>query len=461
MDKAVTPKERYLKRIMFFSIPLMLSGLLQSLYNALDLVVVSRFDGQAAIAAVGSTTSLTALILNLFMGLSVGAGICVAHGIGAKQYDDVKKTVRTAVATALLLGVFVAVIGFFLAPQMLKWMGTPADVIDGASIYVKIFFLGAPFSILYNYCASMLRAAGDSKRPLIFLSVSGIVKLVLNILFVAVFHMGVAGVALATIPAHILSCIMILIHMRKTDGCLHFSFKEMRIYKDKLVKILVIGIPSGIQRSLFSLANVVIQSSINSLGSTVMAGSAASQNIESLVYVVYNAFYEGALTFTGQAVGAKKYKQIKKILITAVACIMIVVAVLTPFLLIFKDALLSIYLPDNPEAMGAASVRYMILVLTYFLCGIMEVGSAGLRGMGRSTLSMIISLIGACLLRIVWVKTVFLIIPTAWCIYLSMPVSWVLTSAVLFIFVAVVVRKAIKNEEIRQSNKQKLAEKAD
>ena len=213
------------------------------------------------------------------------------------------------------------------------------------------------------------------------------------------------------------------------------------------MKILVIGVPSGIQRSLFSFANVIIQSSINSLGSVVVAGSAASQSIESLVYVIYNAFYEGALTFTGQAVGAKKYKEIKKILISAVACVMLLVVILTPFLIIFKDALLGVYLPDNPEAIGAASVRYMMLVLTYFLCGIMEIGSAGLRGMGKSTLSMIISLIGACALRIIWVKTVFTLVPAAWCIYLCMPLSWILTSAVLFIFVAVQIKKTVKQEQ--------------
>jgi putative MATE family efflux protein len=392
------------------------------------------------------------------MGLSVGAGVCVAHGIGAKKYDDVKKTVHTAVATALLMGVFVAAIGFFLAPKILVIMGThEGPIMEKATIYVKIFFLGAPFSMLYNYCASMLRASGDSKRPLIFLAISGVLKLALNLLLVAVFKMGVAGVAIATIPAHILSCIMILGYMMKTDGCLHFSFKEMKIHADKLKKILIIGVPSGVQRSLFSLANVVIQSSINGLGEdAIVTGSAASQNIESLVYVVYNAFYEAALTFTGQAVGAKKYKNIKKILLCALACIMIVVAVLTPFLIIFKDAFLSVYLRDATDALGAGSVRYMLLVLTYFLCGVMEVGSAGLRGMGRSTTSMIISLIGSCLLRIVWVKTVCVLVPQAWCIYLCMPISWILTSAVLFIFVAVIVRKTIKNEERHELNKEML-----
>ncbi len=456
MDDAITPKERYLKRIMFFSIPLMLSGLLQSLYNALDLVVIKAFEGTNASGSISCTTSLTALILNLFMGLSVGAGVCVAHGIGAKQYDDVKKTVHTSVATALILGVAVAAIGFFLAPQMLKWMGTDEEFIGGASIYVRIFFLGAPFSILYNYCASMLRAAGDSKRPLIFLAISGIVKVALNLLFVAVFDMSVAGVALATIPANLLACIMVLAYMCKTKGCLHFSFKDMKIHKDKLKKILIIGIPSGIQRSLFSLANVVIQSSINTLGPDVVKGSGASQSIESFVYVVYNAFYEGALTFAGQAVGAKKYKNVKRILISAVACVLIVVAVLTPFLLIFKDNLLSIYLSGDAPAMEAASDRYLMLVLTYFLCGIMEIGSAGLRAMGRSTTSMIISLIGSCALRIIWAKTIFLLVPTSWCIYLSMPVSWILTSAVLFIFGAVVVKRTIKHENMRQLNIEKL-----
>lgn len=445
---AAVSKNGYFKKILLFSIPLMLTGILQSLYSAADLVVVGRFEGELALAAVGSTGALTNLILGLFMGLSVGAGVCVAHGIGAKRYDDVQKTLHTAIATAAILGVFIGVVGYVLAPQMLHLMDTPDDVIGMASTYIRIVFLGAPAAVIYNYCASMLRAVGDSKRPLIFLAISGLVNVALNIILVAVIKMGVAGVAIGTVSSQVISAVLILTYFSKTGGVLHFSVRNLRIHKDKLVKILKIGIPSGIQGSLFSFSNVIIQSSINSFGSTVMSGSSASANIEGFYYVAYNAFYHATLTFVGQCVGAKKYSDIKKIVLSSMACNLIFAAVLITVGLALKDALLGIYVPDNAEVMAAATQRFMVLVIPYFLCGFMEIGSATLRSMGRSVTSAVICLIGACLFRIVWINTVFRYIRTPECVYLSFPITWVITATVLFVFSAIAVKKEIKMQKI-------------
>jgi putative MATE family efflux protein len=441
---ANTDGRGYFKKIFLFSIPLMLTGILQSLYSTADLIVVGRFDGELALAAVGSTGSLTNLILGLFMGLSVGAGVCVAHGIGAKRYDDVQKTLHTAIATAVILGVFIGIVGYILAPQMLHLMDTPDDVIDMASTYIRIIFLGAPAAVLYNYCASMLRSAGDSKRPLIFLAVSGLVNVVLNIVLVAGAKMGVAGVAIGTISSQIVSAILIMIYFCRTSGVLNFSIRKLKIHKDKLLKILKIGIPSGIQGSLFSFSNVIIQSSINSFGSIVMSGSSASANIEGFYYVAYNAFYHATLTFVGQCVGAKKFGHIKKIVLYSIANNLIFATVLITIGLVFKDVLLGLYVPDNAEVMAAASQRFMVLVIPYFLCGFMEIGSGTLRGMGRSVTSAVICLIGACMFRIVWISTVFEYVRVPECIYISFPISWFVTSVVLFIFSAIAVKKEIK-----------------
>lgn len=444
-------KEAYFKKILLFAIPLMLTGVLQSLYNAADLIVVGRFDGNLALAAVGSTGSLTNLILGMFTGLSVGAGVCVAHGIGAGNKKDVREVLHTSVLLAVILGVIVGIVGFFLAPELLVLMDTPDDVLDMASLYVKIIFLGSPVSILYNYCASMLRAGGDSKHPLIYLTVSGLVNIVLNVVLVAFFHMGVAGVAIATVFSQLVSSVLILRYMRKTAGALHFSFKYLRIHKDKLKKILVIGIPSGIQGSLFSLSNVMIQSSINGFGSTVVAANSASANIEGFLYMAYHAFYDCALTFVGQAIGAGKIKEIKRILLNCVYNLAVFAVFLTALFLALKNIFLGFYIGGDEEALKIASVRYLMIVSTHSLCGLMEIGSGALRSMGRSVTSTVISLTFACVLRIVWLKTVFVLVPVPECIYVTYPLSWILTSVVAFIFVAFAVHKELKRQTLNLS----------
>ncbi len=441
MNRTETKSHPYLKRILLFSLPLMLTGVLQTLYNAVDLMVVGRFEGEVALAAVGSTGSLTNLILGLFMGLSVGAGVCVAHGIGAKDDDDVQKSIHTSILLALILGAFVSILGFFLAPQLLKLMGTPDDVLASASLYVRIIFIGAPASITYNYVAAILRAAGDSKRPLLFLTVAGITNVLLNLLLVAVFRIGVAGVAIGTIVSQAVSAVMALLYLRQVKGPLHLSFRKLSIDKIKLKKLLLIGIPSGVQGTLFSFSNVILQSSINSFGKVVIAGSAAAANVEGIYYVIYRAFYDGTLTFVGQSVGAKKFGDIKRIVGASIIGSLLTGILMSTAGLLLSEYMLKLYIPDNQEVLAAASVRFNMLIIPYFLCGIMDIMSGTLRGMGKSISSAIISLIFACGFRIVWISTVFRMFPTPRCIYVTYPLSWILTAAVGAIFVVITVKK--------------------
>ncbi len=436
----------YFKKIFFFAIPLMLTGILQSLYNAADLIIVGRFDGELALAAVGSTSSLTNLILGVFMGLAVGAGVCVAHAIGAKQDEEVQKTVHTSVLLALILGVLVAILGFIFAPRLLILMDTPADVLERASLYIRIIFLGAPASILYNYCAAMLRASGDSKRPLAFLTIAGIINVIFNVVLVAIFHLGVAGVAIATIFSQLVSATLIIIHLMRHGGALKLSPRKLKIHSSKLKKLLIIGIPSGIQGSLISFSNVIIQSSINGFGPIAMAGNTAAGNIGDFYYTAYHAFYDCALTFVGQSVGAGQFKRIKKILGALSVNILLFSVVLTSVAVIFKSFFLGLYLPDGSDAWSTASMRYNIIVILHFLCAFMDVASGALRGMGRSISSAVISLVCICLLRVVWIATVFKYFPSLECIYITYPITWILTAAISFVFVFVAIKKELRKK---------------
>ncbi len=444
MDSSRAVREPYFKKILLFALPLMLSGIFQSLYVAADLVVVGRFEGNVALAAVGSTSSLSHLILSLFLGLAVGGGVCVAHGIGANDGEDIQRTVHTSILLAAIMGVAVAILGFFLAPVILRLMQTPEDVLPLATTYIKIIFLGSPALVIYNYAAAMLRASGDSKRPLIFLTVSGVVNIVLNLLFVAVLRMGVAGVALGTIIAQMTSAVMVIIHMRRIDGPLHLSIRRLSIDKERLKKILRIGIPSGIQGVLLAISNVTVQSSINSFGSAVIAGNSAAANVERFYYIAYHSFYDASITFVGQAVGAKRFDRIKRVVLTAMLCVVIFAVVLSAIGLIFAEPILKMYIPDNEDALDAAMLRFTTLVTPYFLCGFMEIMSGALRGMGRSLSSTTVSLIFACGLRIIWIGTVFKVFTTPLCVYMTYPISWILTTLVSGILIVIAVKKERK-----------------
>ncbi|MBQ7381337.1 MAG: MATE family efflux transporter [Clostridia bacterium] len=433
----------FFKKMLVFAIPIILTGLLQCLYNAADLVVVGQFRGDLAVAAVGSTGSLTHLIVGLFRGLSVGAGVCVAHHIGSKEPEEVKKVLHTSVVLSLICGVVIAAVGYFFSGTFLELMDTPPDVLPLATLYMRIFFLGAPGAVLYNYIASMMRSAGDSKHPLIFLAVSGVANILLNVFLIVAFDMGVDGVAIATITSQYLSAIMATVYLIRHDGTLHLSLGELRIHGEKLKKILQIGIPSGIQGILFSLSNVLIQSSINSFGDAVVAGSAASASLEGFLYIAMNSVYHVALTFIGQSVGARKFKNIKPL--TVYSCIIVTAIGLIggAILLLFRSPLISLYVSTEAST-AAAMQRLWIIGATYFLCGLMEVFCAALRAVDRSVTAMVISLGGVCGLRILWIQTVFRAFPSPETIYISYPITWIITLALHLTFTVIISKKMIR-----------------
>lgn len=423
-----------LPKIVRFIIPLIFTGVLQLLYNAADVVVVGRFEGHQALAAVGATGALINLILNVFMGLAVGASVAVAQDYGAGDNKGVYKVVHTSILVSIFGGIIVAVIGICFSGTFLEWMGTPEDVLPLASAYLMVYFMGAPGSLIYNFGASILRSVGDTKRPLYMLAISGLVNVILNMFFVIVCHLGVVGVALATIISQYLSMTMVVIYLTRIDSCCRLNLKEMRIYRDKLNRIVRVGLPAGIQGSVFSISNVVIQSSINSFGSLVMSGSTAAGNIEGFVYMAMNSVYQASLTFTGQNIGAKKYDRIHRVTFTCAGIVTVIGLVMGVSAYIFAEPLLGIYLPNDPEAIPYGVIRMSYVALPYFLCGLMEVFTGSQRGMGMSLTPMITSLVGSCLFRIVWIMTIFNAYRTLPALFISYPISWILTTLAHMIF---------------------------
>lgn len=423
-------KERSLTgQIIRYIVPLMLTGILQLLYNAADNVVVGRFDGSNALAAVGSTGALVNLILNVFMGLSVGTAVAVAHDYGANDHEGVQKTVHTSIFISIFCGVIVGVFGCLCSGTFLKWMGTPDDVLPLSTTYLAIYFLGTPASLIYNFGASILRSVGDTKRPLFFLTLSGFINVALNLVFVIVLHMSVAGVALATIISQYVSMVMIIVCLICEKSCCHLDFRKLRIHRDKLQKIIRVGLPAGIQGSVFSISNVVIQSSVNSFGSLVMAGNTAAAQLEGFAYTAMNSVYHAALTFVGQNMGAKKYHMINKVVFRCFIVVMVIGIGVGTLMFSFAEPLLKIYLPNDPDAIPYGITRLTYLIIPYFLCGTMEVMVGGQRGMGMSIVPMITSLVGSCLLRVIWVMTIFAAFRSLPVLYLSYPISWFLTTA--------------------------------
>ncbi len=423
-----------LAKIVRFSIPLVCTGVLQLLYNAADVIVVGRFDGPKALAALGCTGSLINLIINVFMGLAIGASVAVAQDYGAGDTKGVNKVVHTSILISAVCGVLVAVIGVCFSGTFLRWMGTPDEVLPLASKYLIVYFLGAPGSLIYNFGASILRSVGDTKRPLVMLAISGVVNVVLNLIFVIVFHMGVVGVGLATIISQYLSMVMVILYLTKVEGCCHLKLRELRIYRDKLFRIVRVGLPAGLQGSVFSISNVVIQSSINSFGDIVVAGNTAASNIEGFIYTAMNAIYQAALTFTGQNVGAKKNERIHRVIFTCVAIVAVIGLTLGVGAYLLAEPLLAIYLPDDPEAIPSGVTRMMYVCVPYLFCGIMEIFTGGQRGMGLSVTPMITSLVGSCLFRVLWIGTVFARFGTLDALFLVYPISWVLTTLAHMIF---------------------------
>ena len=429
--------------IVRFAIPVILTSVLQLLFNAADLIVVGRFCGSVSVAAVGATGAITNLMINFFIGLSIGVGVTVAHGLGSHEDDVVHCTVHTALPTALLSGAFLTVVGVSCSETFLTMMGTPETVLPLSAVYMRIIFCGITFNMVYNFCAAILRAAGDTKSPLIFLLFAGTLNVILNVVFVTQFHMNVAGVALATIITQGLSSVLVVIAlMRRTDAC-KLYLSKMRFYKPQLDKILRIGLPAGIQSALFSISNVLIQSSVNSFGDVFMSGSAASSNIEGFVYVCLNAFQQSAVNFAGQNAGARQYRRVRQTLWICLGCVTVVGLVLGSLAYMFGPTLLSIYITDSAEAISYGMIRLAYICLPYFVCGLMDVTTGALRGIGASFVPMLISILGVCGFRIVWIYTIFQVpeFHTPQCLFFSYLVSWVITFIAQLIAFFVVYRR--------------------
>ena len=439
-----------LPKILYFAIPLIATGILQLLFNTADTVVVGRWGGstpeecEISLAAVGSCGALIGVIINFFNGLAVGTGVCAAQSIGAKRYDEVEKVVHTSVVTAFALGTFVATVGVLFARPLLGLMGTDASVLDQAARYMQAYFLGAPANMLYNYCAAILRSKGDTTRPLLFLTVAGISNVALNLVMVLGFGLGAVGVGIATAASHWISCVMIVVHMMRLDDVCRLDLKKLKIHRTILSKILFIGIPAGIQGTAFSFSNVIIQSSVNSFGKATVAANAAAANISDYAYIAQNSIYQAAMTFVGQAVGARRYDRIRPITLTCVATVTVVGLFFGGLTTLFGEALLAIFSPGNPEIIRIGMTRLYYMCLPYFLCGIMEVGSGVLRGLGRSITSMIIAISGVCGIRLVWIFTVFAHFHTLETLYFSYIVTWVITAIAHYTLVFLSVKKLRK-----------------
>ncbi len=432
-----------LGKLIQFSIPLALSGILQLLFNAADIVVVGRFAGSHALAAVGSTGALNMLIVNLFMGLSIGVNVLCARFYGAGQNRDLKETVHTAALIAALSGFVLIFLGIGLSRPLLRLMDPPADVIDHSVLYMRIIFAGMPASMLYNFGSAILRAVGDTQRPLYFLLTAGIINVALNLFFVIVLHMGVAGVALATVLSQCVSAGLVILCLTRSEGPYRLFLKELKIYGPKLRDMTKIGIPAGIQSSMFSISNVLIQSTVNSFGSVAMAGSTAAGNIEGFLFTSLDAFTQGAQSFVGQNYGAKKMERVRKTVLLCVGLVTALGLLLGVSAYLAGDALLSIYSTD-PAVIAFGRQRMLINCVFYFSIGPMNIFVGGMRGMGHSMAPMLDTVFGTCVLRVLWVYTVFAMWPAWTVLFASYPVSWTLTGVLTGISYFVIKKKAEK-----------------
>ncbi len=430
-----------LGKMLRYAMPLMATGLLQVLYNASDMVVVGRFSevGSVAMGAVGSCGPLINLLVNAFMGMSIGTGICVAQGIGAGKHKEVKDLVHTSLVLGIICGIFVGIFGFVLCEPLLKLMmgggEETAQTLAQAVPYMRAYFVGMPAMMIYNFLAAALRSSGDTKRPLIFLSISGLLNVLVNLIMVLGFKMGAIGVGIATSFAQYASAVMILVYMCRYDGLCKVDLRALKMKKDDVRNVVRNGLPAGLQSVVFSISNVLIQSTINSYGDAVIAGSAAAGNLEGFIYVAMNALYQTAMTFTGQNVGAEKIERVKRVGFIAVAVVVITGLIIGGACLIFGEQLLSIYVnePDpvlHDQIFSAGILRLDIICTTYFMCGVMEVLSGLMRGMGKPVIPMVVSILGSCVLRVVWIVVICNVLAPGQIeyLYIAYPVTWIITS---------------------------------
>lgn len=419
-----------LKKLLLFTVPLILSSILQLLFNAADVVVVGRFaqQGDLCLAAVGSTGSLTSLIVNMFVGLSVGTNVVAARAWGSGDHKAMEESVHTSMLVSVVSGVILAVVGVIGARVFLEWMNTPKEVIDLSSLYLRIYFAGMPANMIYNFGSAILRSVGDTRRPLIYLIIAGALNVILNLFFVIVLHMDVEGVALATIISQAVSAALVVICLMRSEGGLRLTLKKLRIAGNMLKEIARIGLPAGFQGVLFSISNVMIQSSINAFGATVMAGSSAAGNLEGFVYVGMNAFHQAAVSFSSQNLGAGEYKRIWRIAVVCQVCVTVVGLLMGLGVWFFGSELLRIY-TTSQEVVNAGLVRLSYVCLPYALCGMMDVMTGSLRGIGYSVMPMLVSILGICVFRVAWIATVCKLPACSDIdfVYLSYPISWIIT----------------------------------
>lgn len=437
-----------LKKMLVFSIPLMCSSVLQLLFNAADIVVVGNFAGDNSLAAVGSNTALIGLLTNLFVGLSIGANVLAAKYYGAKDEKNLAEAVNTSILLSIISGIILTIIGLAGARRILIWMQTPDEVLDLAATYLRICFLGMVPTMVYNFGSAILRSVGDTKRPLYYLFGAGIVNVILNLFLVVILKLDVAGVAIATVISQCISAGLIIRCLRHEEGGIHLDIHRLHLDKKIFVEILEIGLPAGFQGILFSLSNVIIQSSVNSFGATVMAGNSAAANVEQFVYFAMNAFYQSTISFTSQNYGAKNYHRIKKILLTGQFCVITVGIVLGNLVVLFGHPLLELY-TSSEEVIQAGMVRFGVVARTYALCGIMDVMVGALRGIGYSVMPMIVSLMGACVFRLVWIATIFHMdrFHSVQVVYDSYPISWIVTNIVHIICFMWAMKKIMRKHE--------------
>ncbi len=431
-------------KIMKFTIPFMLSGILQTLFTAADNAVIGAFEGSNELAAVGSTGSITNFVINLFMGLAVGTNVVLARGIGSKQQKTCEETVHTAMLMSIIIGIFLGAVGFFFTDTFLTLLNCPEEVLSLASIYLKIYFLGMPAISAYNFASSILRSKGDTKRPLIYLAVAGVLNVVLNLILVIVFRLSTAGVAIATTVSQILSAYLSIRALTKEDGFCRLELKKLRIVPHRASLILKIGIPASIQGLMFSISNISIQSSVNTFGADAMAGVGAGANLNSIVWNTISAFGHASLAFTGQNYGAKKLDRIKKVylwsILLMIACwIVVMVLILTNL-----ELLLKVFLPDNEKALAFSKISSSTLTTTYVIAGLMEITVGMIRGLGYSSVPAVISVFGICGIRFVWLATVFQKWHTFKCLYVSYPTTWAITTVMLLVYFAVIYKKVVK-----------------
>ena len=441
-----------LGKMIRFTLPVMASGVLQLLFNAADVAVVGKFAGEASMAAVGSCGALINLIVNLFIGLAVGAGVIAAQELGARRYDEVTKLISTSLTASLIGGFIVMFFGIFMAEPLLILMDTPDDVLAEAVPYMRAYFCGMPGCLVYNYLAAILRSGGDTKRPLYFLSVAGVVNVVLNLITVLGFGMGAIGVGIATASSQYVAAGLTVLYMLKSKG--YCRITGFSVSGSKLLRMVTIGLPAGLQGCMFSLSNVIIQSAVNAYPTVTIAGNTAAGNLEGFAYTAMNAVYQASLTFIGQNVGAGKYERIKKIAFQCVAMVLVIGLTIGAILVLLGDKLLLLYASgENVDLIVQAGMnRLSVIAVSYFLCGLMEVGCGILRGMGKAVQPMIVSLLGSCVFRIVWVWTVCPLFPgEIMSLYVSYPISWIITGGIHYLFCFYFYRRLMRRKRAREA----------